>query len=82
MKEMALSKFKIHCLAVVAEVEKTGEPVRLTRFGKAVAEINPMRELDRSAWFGCMAGEMEIHGDIVGPIGAIQFTERPKRRKK
>ena len=24
-----------------------------------------------TSWFGCMKGEMEIVGDIVGPIGAL-----------
>ena len=41
MDEIAISKFKATCLAVLERVRKTGEPVRVTRFGEPVAEILP-----------------------------------------
>jgi prevent-host-death family protein len=69
VEEMAISKFKATCLAVLERVRKTGEPVLITRFGHPIAEIvaagalNPMRRL------GTMSGSGRIIGDIVGPIG-------------
>ena len=39
MEEMAISKFKATCLAVLERVRKTGEPVLVTRFGHPIAEI-------------------------------------------
>ncbi len=69
MEEMAISKFKATCLAVLERVRKTGEPILVTRFGQPIAEILPPRELGTQRRFGARLGSMEILGDIVGPIG-------------
>jgi len=71
MNAMPISKFKATCLAVIEDVRRTGKPVRITRFGKPVAEVVPARPLKRASWLGCMADSGEILGDIVGPIGAF-----------
>jgi prevent-host-death family protein len=41
MKEIAISEFKVKCLALLEEVRQTKKPLRVTRFGKPVAEIVP-----------------------------------------
>lgn len=41
MQEIAISKFKATCLAVMEQVRRTRQPVLVTRFGEAVAEIVP-----------------------------------------
>ena len=41
MKEIAISKFKATCLAVLENVRKTGNVIVVTRFGQPVAEIVP-----------------------------------------
>ena len=41
MEEIAISKFKATCLAVLEKVRKTGKPVLVTRFGQPVAEVVP-----------------------------------------
>ena len=41
MEEIAISKFKATCLAVLDRVLRTGKPIRITRFGQAVAEVVP-----------------------------------------
>ena len=43
MQEIAISKFKATCLAVLEDVRRTGAPVRVTRFGRPVAEVVPAR---------------------------------------
>jgi prevent-host-death family protein len=66
MEEIAISKFKATCLAVLERVRQTGQPVRITRFGKPVAEIvAPSPPKNTGDWLGCMAGTAEIVGDIV-----------------
>ena len=40
MEEMAISRFKATCLAVLERVRKTRKPVRVTRFGVPVAAYN------------------------------------------
>ena len=70
MEEIAISKFKATCLAVLERVRRTKQPVRVTRFGKPVAEIVPPAESDRpKRLLGTMMGSGRIIGDIVGPIG-------------
>ena len=68
MKEVAISKFKAKCLGMLEEVRKTRKPIRVTRFGKPVAEIvPPSPEKPTGRRLGCLAGTMQILGDIVGP---------------
>ena len=79
MREIAISKFKATCLAVLDDVRRTGAPVLVTRFGQPMAEIVPPRVSQKKRWLGCMADSMEITGDIVGPIGAFEGLRKPRR---
>jgi len=70
MEEIAISKFKATCLAVMERVRLTRQPVLVTRFGEPVAEIVPPSPPPRpEGWLGCMADTAEITGDIVTPAG-------------
>ena len=69
MKEVAISEFKAKCLAILERVEKTKEPIRITRHGKPVADIVPtVPTVDRAALFGSMRNSITILGDIVSPV--------------
>jgi prevent-host-death family protein len=69
MKEIAISEFKAKCLGLLEEVRKTRKPIRVTRFGKPVAEVFPASpEKPAGRRLGCMVGTGLILGDIVGPI--------------
>ncbi len=68
MQEVAISEFKAKCLALLEQVRKTKQPIRITRRGKPVAEVVPPTVvMDRKAWFDSMKGTIEILGDIVSP---------------
>ncbi len=68
MREIAISEFKAKCLALLEQVRSTKQPIRVTRFGKPVADIVPPESLqDRASWIGSMRDSMEIIGDIVSP---------------
>ena len=69
MQEVAISEFKAKCLALLEEVCKTKKPIRVTRFGKPIADVIPPApvEVDREAWIGSMKDSMKILGDIVSP---------------
>ncbi len=69
MEEIAISKFKATCLAVLERVRKTGQPILVTRFGQPIAKIGPPETAKRVRRLGRGAGTMVILGDIVGPIG-------------
>ena len=65
---MAISKFKATCLATLERVRRTGRPVRVTRFGKPVADIvPPSPERRQPEWLGSLRGTIEIRGDILTP---------------
>ena len=73
MKEIAISEFKAKCLGLLEEVRKTRKPIRVTRFGKPVADVlppSPGRPQGRR--LGTMAGTAEILGDIGGPTGSLE----------
>jgi prevent-host-death family protein len=68
MEEMAISKFKATCLAVLERVRKTHKPILITRFGEPVAEVVPASPRPaRKPQLGAMVGTARIVGDIVSP---------------
>ncbi len=68
MQEVAISEFKAKCLALLEQVSKTKKPLRVTRFGKPMADVVPPALVQgRAAWIGSMRDSMEIAGDIVSP---------------
>ena len=68
MEEIAISKFKATCLAVLENVRKTGKTVLVTRFGEPVAEVVPPHGSRRAKrWVGSLVGTGQINGDIVSP---------------
>ena len=68
MREVAISEFKPKCLALLDQVRKTKRPIRVTRFGKAIAEVIPPSFVQgRAAWIGSMKDSIEIVGDIISP---------------
>jgi prevent-host-death family protein len=68
MQEIAISEFKAKCLAVLERVRSTRKPIRVTRFGKPVAEVVPPTAVEeRSSWIGSMKNSLEIADDIISP---------------
>lgn len=77
MQEVAISEFKAKCLSLLQQVSKTKEPIRVTRFGKPVADVVPPAEveIDRNAWIGSGHGTAKILGDIVSPANEPEDWE-------
>ena len=67
MKQMRASTFKARCLAVMDDVQATGEPVIVTKRGKPVVKVVPIRP-EKDDIFGSMADEVKIVGDIESPV--------------
>jgi prevent-host-death family protein len=68
VEQIAISKFKATCLAVLERVRRTRQPVLVTRFGKPVAEVVPPRaSKEPKRWIGSLAHTGRICGDIVAP---------------
>jgi antitoxin (DNA-binding transcriptional repressor) of toxin-antitoxin stability system len=71
MDEIAVSKFKATCLAALERVRRTRRPLRVTRFGKPLADIVPPAETPATrSWLGAMRERGEVTGEIVQPIVA------------
>ena len=80
IREIAISKFKARCLSLLEEVNKTKTPLRVTRRGKAIADVIPASpEAEERSWIGFMSGSIEILGDIVSPVIDIEAIEALKR---
>jgi prevent-host-death family protein len=75
VKEIAISEFKAKCLALLDQVQKTKKPIRVTRFGKPVAEVVPPSAETPTDWLGSMKDEIEILGDIVSPANEANDWE-------
>jgi antitoxin (DNA-binding transcriptional repressor) of toxin-antitoxin stability system len=72
MDSMPISKFKATCLATLERVRKTGRSLRVTRFGKPVADIvPPTPDAPRGTWLGAMRGTGKIVGDITQPSSEL-----------
>ena len=68
MREVTISEFRTKCFSLLNQVEKTKQPLRVTRFGKPITDIVPAAPQPSQAdWFGSMKGTIEILGDIVSP---------------
>jgi prevent-host-death family protein len=74
MKEIPAGEFKTRCLAVMDRVQRTGEPVLITKHGRPVAKLVPAPNGPEEI-FGYMAGKVKIVGDIVGPVTPAEDWE-------
>ena len=66
MKKMAAGEFKVHCLAVMDEVQWKRESVLITKRGKPVAKLVPV-DGAKDDIFGFLKGKVTILGDVVSP---------------
>lgn len=67
MKQMGAGEFKARCLRVMDEVQATREPVVITKNGRPVAKL-VAAETGAQDVFGCLAGTLQILGDIESPV--------------
>jgi len=79
IQEVAISEFKAKCLSLLEQVSKTKTPLRVTRRGKAIADVIPASaEAEERSWIGSMSDSVEIIGDIVSPVIDTETIEALK----
>ena len=71
MKKMPAGSFKVHCLAVMDEVQAKRETVVITKHGKPVAKLVPVDE-DMDEIYNFLAGKGAVAGDIVSPAISLE----------
>jgi prevent-host-death family protein len=57
-------QFKARCLALLDRVARTGEEVVVTKHGRPVAKVVPIKPANQPS----LVGSVKTRGDIVGPI--------------
>jgi prevent-host-death family protein len=60
MREVAVSRFKAQCLALLAEVAEKGEPILITKRGKPMAQVMPPPAPATGPIFGCLRGTAQL----------------------
>ena len=68
MQEVPASTFKDSCLQLLDRVQQTREEIVVTKYGRPVAKLVAFDQSQPNL-FGCLAGSVTVHGDIVAPIG-------------
>lgn len=68
MKKMSISETKARFLAVANQVSQTGEPVMVTKRGKPLVQVIPIRRARPKPFIGRLKGIVTIHGDLTKPI--------------
>lgn len=66
MKTIAAGQFKVHCLAIMDEVQAKRQAVVITKRGKPVAKLVPI-EKEKDDIFGFFKGKGKVTGDVVSP---------------
>ena len=66
-KTIPAGKFKVHCLAIMDEVQAKRQAVVITKRGKPVAKLVPV-EKEKDDIFGFLKGKGKVTGDIVSPV--------------
>jgi prevent-host-death family protein len=67
MRTMPAGEFKQTCLRLLDEVGVSGEPIVITKRGRPVAQLTPVKPERAEDWLGAMRDRGEIHGDLVAP---------------
>lgn len=68
MIQYAISTFKARCLGLVQYVHDTGEELTITKRGKPIARLVPVRDAASQIPFDAMAGSADELGDIVSAL--------------
>ena len=81
MWKIGIAQFKTKCVSFLHQVFTTKQPIRVTCFGKLVADVVPPADLqvDRNAWIGSGKGTAKIRGNIISPASDPDDWEALRR---
>ncbi len=75
IKQVAAGEFKAKCLRLIDEVTETGQEVVITKRGRPMAKLVPLRDQRRDVFFGRLKGMVDIVGDpdeLINPAFALE----------
>jgi len=89
--DIPAAQFKAECLKLMDLVEKTREPIVITKHGRPVAQLAPVAA-EAGSLFGYMKDSLKIEGDVTAPVderwSALHgdedhlYTRRPNQRSR
>ena len=83
MRVIKASEFKAHCLAILDEVERTGDAVVISKRGRLVAElIRPRRGTSKRYPQDALRGTGRTVGDVVAPALPADAWEANAGRRR
>lgn len=71
LREIAAGEFKAKCLALLDEVNETGQELIITKRGKPTAKLIPFRARKKGSFLGRLEGILKINGDpddLIKPV--------------
>ena len=66
---IAAGQFKATCLKLMDEVNQAHMEIIITKRGKAIAKLVPVKDPGKNSLFGFLKNSVAIRGDIVRPTG-------------
>ena len=83
MRAIKASEFKARCLAILDEVDRTGDPVAISKRGRIVAElIRPRPGRARRYPQDTIRGKGRTLGDIIAPAMSPEAWEATGRHRR
>jgi prevent-host-death family protein len=62
---LSATEFKAKCLACLTEIEKSGDSITITRRGRPVAVVGPVKRKPFKPLMDSWKGRIKFEGDIV-----------------
>ena len=75
------TQFKATCLALLDEVEQRGGSITVTKRGRPVAVLGPVKRKGWKSPKNSWAGKVEIVGDIVGDMADMWDVVRESEKQ-
>lgn len=75
MRSIRASEFKAKCLAILDEVERTGETVTILKRGRPVARLLPPIPEEGRYPQHALFGTVRVLGDILDPVLPVDAWE-------
>ncbi len=67
---ISAGEFKAKCLKLMDDVQKQKREIIITKYGKPVAKLVPVKDKEaRASIVGLLEGTVKIHGDLTAPMG-------------
>lgn len=70
--EVSAEEFKAKCLQLMDDVQKYQREIVITKYGKPVAKLVPVKDKKRTpSIVGLLEGSAKIYGDLTKPTGVF-----------